>query len=253
MTAFRTSVVPNDPVGFMGGLFGTGGHHFNRSGVILEHPNAHQFDFYIAFPNTLTLIHCFGFPSMLGPITGAMESIIMSQFSFKVSGTPSMLRPISVVSFPDSIPSGLQGGAALGGAVAQTRSVADAPPLSRSGVVPTVAFAADAANIYGGLSFTHAPVNMLALASFYYPTPAGSYILRLVYPGEYEVWSDITTYSGTGDFVIGSIASQAGWPSIDIGGYVDNFTKFREIMGSPGGARKGGWYAILYRCDWLDE
>ena len=98
---------------FMSGLFGVEGNTFNQLGDSLEDVNAHHYDFYIAFPNSLTLIHCYGFPSMLGPITGAMESIIMSQFAFKISGSPALMRPMNAAQF-DAIPAGAQ--AAPGGA-----------------------------------------------------------------------------------------------------------------------------------------
>ena len=44
------------PKSFMSGIFGLHGQSFNQLGANLEDVNAHHYDFYMAFPNSLTLI-----------------------------------------------------------------------------------------------------------------------------------------------------------------------------------------------------
>lgn len=242
---------PRVATSFMGGLFGVNGQDFNRSGMELEDVHAHQYDFYLALPNTLTLIHSFGFPSMLGPVIFAMESIIMSQFSFKISEAPELMRPIAITHYPDSIDNGAQvASSALGGATGQGAN--QGLPTE----VPTLAFSADTSPAYGGMQFTYDAVNMALYTDRYYDGSAGHYALRLIYPGEYEIFSNIKEYDGTGGLVFGSLAAgmtRADWPAVAINEYRDHIEDFREVMGRAGTNRKGGWYAILYRCGWLDD
>ena len=239
--------------GFMGALFGSSGQEFNRSGMTLEDPHAHLYELYMALPNTLTLIHMDGFPSMMGPIVAAMESIMMSQFSFKISGAPAMMRPLSVVNYSAQI---------AAGAITLSNTVGTPVtglPAITNNVVPSIAFGADTLpsgnnlGTYGGLVVSYDAANMAIASGFRYESAEGSYMLRLVYPGEYEIFSDIKKYSGTGAFVFGETDSFSNWPILTLSDVRDLYTDFREAMGTIGGTRKAGWYAILYRCEWLDD
>ena len=237
------------PVSFMGGLFGISGQQFNRKGNELEDPTAHLYELSIAMPNTLTLIHCYGFPSMFGPMIGAMESIIMSQFSFKISGAPSMLRPLLTIRYTSSFAAG-----AVAASKAAGGPMVTMPGRSTSaGFAPAISFGADTSGDYGTLSVVFDAVTLTAITRRDYNSANGKYMARLVYPGEYEMFSDLKDFDGTGALTFGGGANSADWPLIDRANYKDNFEEFRKVMGTAGSTRKAGMYVILYRAEWEDE
>lgn len=242
------------PTSFMSGLFGVSGQDFNRRGNQLEDPSAHQYDFYLALPNMLTLFHCFGYPSTMGPVIMAMESIVMSQFGFKISGAPSMMRPLATVHYTSDIASGLVASSKVVGTPVVKAQTVGSTPTNIPAVEPLIGFAADTINTYGDLTvgFTK---QIIGLLSNYYSSPAGSYLLRLVYPGRYEVFSDIKKYvNKAGEQEVALEFGGDDWPSVKVetAGYNDDILAFRKIMGNYQATRLKDWYLILYRCDWLD-
>ena len=243
------------PRQFVSGLFRPEGLNLGLSASSrLPDVHASDYNMYLLLPNSLEGFHVFGYPSGMGPIVAAQESILMSQFSFKVSGRPHDLIPL-ILSRSTATPS------AVVVAGAQTSSGAILTPSGLSGLtIPVVEFGSDAtspSDFWGGMKITYQKATLTSLltnAGYGASKVAGHYMARCIVANEYEIWSDIVDYDGvSGILTLGTSTSlTASSTTIDAGWPEDEYEAFRETLGDLRGTRKS-FEIALYRCDWLDE